>query len=58
MKIQFLGSAQEVGRSCIVVNDWMLFDAGIKIGKGASEHPQDFSEKDIKAEKKSISSSL
>ncbi|MBT4540606.1 MBL fold metallo-hydrolase [Candidatus Woesearchaeota archaeon] len=49
MKIQFLGSAQEVGRSCIVVNDWMLFDAGIKIGKGASEHPQDFSEKDIKA---------
>jgi putative mRNA 3-end processing factor len=49
MKIQFFGSAQEVGRSCIVVNDWILFDAGIKIGKEESEYPHDFSEKDVKA---------
>ncbi|MFH1439177.1 MAG: MBL fold metallo-hydrolase [Candidatus Woesearchaeota archaeon] len=49
MKIQFLGSAQEVGRSCIVVNDIFLLDAGIKIGKEESEYPLDFSEKDIKA---------
>ena len=49
MKIQFLGYAQEVGRSCIVINDWILLDAGLKIGKQEAEYPEDFSEKDIKA---------
>lgn len=49
MKLQFLGSAQEVGRSCITINDTFLLDAGIKIGAEASEYPLDFSEKDIKA---------
>ncbi|MBI4454062.1 MBL fold metallo-hydrolase [Candidatus Woesearchaeota archaeon] len=49
MKIQFLGSAQEVGRSCILINDSFLLDAGIKIGPEESEYPLDFSEKDVKA---------
>ena len=49
MKIQFLGSAKEVGRSCILVNDWILLDAGLMIGKEKAEYPEDFSEKDIKA---------
>lgn len=49
MKIQFLGSAQEVGRSCILVNDAYLLDAGLKIGPEESEYPLDFSEKDVKA---------
>ncbi len=49
MKIQFFGSAQEVGRSCIVVNGRFLLDAGIKLGPEASEYPLDFSQKDIRA---------
>lgn len=49
MKIQLLGSAQEVGRSCILVNDIYLLDAGLKIGPEESEYPLDFSEKDVKA---------
>ncbi|MBI5392704.1 MBL fold metallo-hydrolase [Candidatus Woesearchaeota archaeon] len=37
--IQFLGSAEEVGRSCILVNDKYLLDAGIKISQNGQEYP-------------------
>ncbi len=37
--ITFLGSAQEVGRSCILINDTYLLDAGIKISEEGQEYP-------------------
>ncbi|MBW3011036.1 MBL fold metallo-hydrolase [Candidatus Woesearchaeota archaeon] len=33
MKIEFHGAGQEVGRSCIEINDEILLDAGIKVGE-------------------------
>ena len=39
VSIQFLGSAEEVGRSCILVNDKYLLDAGIKISGEGQEYP-------------------
>ncbi|MBI3032290.1 MBL fold metallo-hydrolase [Candidatus Woesearchaeota archaeon] len=40
MKIQFLGAAREVGRSCILVDDTYLLDCGIKISSEGQEYPQ------------------
>ncbi len=33
MKICFHGAAEEVGRSCIVINDSIMLDCGLKVGK-------------------------
>ncbi len=40
MKIQFLGAAKEVGRSCILLDDNYLLDCGIKISSEGQEYPQ------------------
>ncbi|MGM5481908.1 MAG: MBL fold metallo-hydrolase [Nanobdellota archaeon] len=39
MKFTFHGGAEEVGRSCIEVDDRFLFDAGLKITEEGSEYP-------------------
>lgn len=39
MKLIFHGAAQEVGRSCIEVNDKYLLDAGLKLGPELSQYP-------------------
>ena len=49
MKLKFHGGAQEVGRSCVVVNDTFLLDAGLKIKEhnGGVEYPSDLNLRNI-----------
>ena len=51
MKLKFHGGAQEVGRSCVVVNDTFLLDAGLKIKEhnGGVEYPSNFNLSNIQA---------
>lgn len=49
MKIKFLGSAQEVGRSCILLNKKYLLDCGIKVGAQETAYPFEIDQKEIKA---------
>ena len=49
MKLQFQGAAQEVGRSCILVEDRFLLDAGIMLEHSGVEYPLPFNHKDIDA---------
>lgn len=49
MKIQLLGAAREVGRSCILVDDRFLFDAGIMIQKTGTMYPEEFPLKKVEA---------
>ncbi|MCK4670414.1 MAG: MBL fold metallo-hydrolase [Nanoarchaeota archaeon] len=44
MKIEFHGAGQEVGRSCIEINDEILLDAGIKVGE-IVEYPDNIARK-------------
>lgn len=44
MKIEFHGAGQEVGRSCIEINDEILLDAGIKVGE-IVEYPDNIERK-------------
>src|SRR3989338_1518019 len=39
MKIQFLGAAKEVGRSCIVIDGKYMLDCGLKISSEGQEYP-------------------
>lgn len=50
MELQFFGAAQEVGRSCILVDNRFLFDAGIMIGHEQGNHyPEAFNVKAVQA---------
>lgn len=49
MKLTFYGGTEEVGRSCIAINDEYLFDAGIKISEEGAQYPHDFDVRKIKA---------
>ena len=49
MKLQFQGAAQEVGRSCILVEDRFLLDAGIMLENSGVEYPLPFNHKDVDA---------
>lgn len=40
MKFEFLGAAQEVGRSCIIIDDQYLLDCGLKIDPEGNQFPK------------------
>lgn len=49
MRIQFLGAAKEVGRSCIIIDDKYMLDAGLKLTDEGSEYPLEYNTEKIKA---------
>ena len=51
VKISFLGGAEEVGRSCIMVSTEktkILLDAGVKLEKDRNDYPE-LTERDIRS---------
>jgi putative mRNA 3-end processing factor len=49
MKFMFHGAGQEVGRSCIVLDNRYLLDAGLKITEHGNEYPTHFDPQHIEA---------